>query len=696
MLWAAPAVLAQELIPLGKAGGDAILTQIQGKVDEKVTVVGQKGVLPPLAFGTLDAIRNVTISPDGTKIAFFTFVGDVSRVLVVDSTTRAVIGQANLANEQSLQGIRFVSRPASLLWLTNDRIGVNVLLDVKFGQSDYYNIGRTCKMLSMSIDGTQSVAMTPGPEAEGINFASTCTVYASGSEPGTVLMPADTPEKGGSAKGRATGSLDVWQVDVKTGRGRIAERGNAGTVLFAADSAGKIRMRVDVTREYGYQVHAKLTGSDEYQVVYTGRQQTFDAEGKNRQQSLSFLGFAAEDDKAYVVQRAGDLESIGLFNMRTGQVERTVASDPKFDVNSVVRARGVGIVGAVVDRDVTDQVYFRDDWRQLQRVIRESFPGDDVQLVSNSSDLKKHILYLEGPDAPAGEYLLLDLTTSDAKSIGFPYPLVKPGMVVRSKWVTYTSRDGVQIPAYLTMPASAPNGKGLAAIVMPHGGPQARDNPGFDWWSQYYASLGYVVLQPQYRGSDGFGRAWAKAGEQQWGLRMQDDVSDGVTYLVNQGIADAKRVCILGWSYGGYSAGAGATLTPDLYRCAVAGAGVFDLAEMLRFTEGPAGTWQRANSANSYWNSHIGNLSRDRAKIDAASPALQVKNVKAPIQVIHGDYDYIVPIKQAEIFVNALKAAGKEHEYVVLKGESHNILFARTRVEMLQKSGDFLMKHNPP
>jgi dipeptidyl aminopeptidase/acylaminoacyl peptidase len=291
---------------------------------------------------------------------------------------------------------------------------------------------------------------------------------------------------------------------------------------------------------------------------------------------------------------------------------------------------------------------------------------------------------------------LLDLASSDAKTIGYPYPLVKAGTIVKPKWVYYPARDGVQIPAYLTMPASAPNGKGLAAIVMPHGGPQARDGAGFDWWSQYYANLGYVVLQPQYRGSDGFGKAWAKAGEQQWGLRMQDDVSDGVKYLVDQGIVDAKRVCILGWSYGGYAAGAGATLTPELYRCAVAGAGVYDLPEMLKYEEGPPGSWQRANSAIAYWKSHIGNLDRDRAKIEAASPALQVKNVRAPIQVIHGDLDFVVPLKQAEIFVAALKAAGKEHEYVVLKDESHNILFARTRVEMLKKSGEFLLKHNPP
>lgn len=684
---------AQELIPLGKADGQAELVKIQSKVDEKVTVVGQKGVLPPVAFGTLDAIRNVTISPDGTKIAFFTYLGDVSRVVVIDSASRSVIGQANLPGEQVISGVRYISRPATLLWLGNERVGVGAILDVKFGEADYFNIGRFCKLVSMSVDGASSVQMLPETRGGGEGG---CQVLGNGSEPNTVLMPAFTPEKGGAAKGRSTGSLDVWQVDTTTGRGRIVERGNPGTSQFLLDRTGRIAMRIDITREYGYQVHAKLTGSDEYQVVYTGRQQTFDAEGKSRTQSLGFYGFADEPDKAYVSQRSGDLETMGLYNMRTGQVERTVASDPKFDVGGPVAARGVGIIGAQIERDELEIVYFRDDWRQLQRVIRESFPGDNVRFVSNSSDLKKHVLYLEGAEAPSGEYLLLDLATSDAKSIGFPYPLVKAGMVVKPKWINYAARDGVQIPAYLTMPASAPNGKGLAAIVMPHGGPQARDNPGFDWWSQYYASLGYVVLQPQYRGSDGFGRAWVKAGEQQWGLRMQDDVSDGVKYLVDQGIADAKRICILGWSYGGYSAAAGATLTPDLYRCAVAGAGVYDLAEMLRFTEGPAGSWQRNNSANAYWNSHIGNLSRDRAKIDAASPALQVRNIKAPIQIIHGDYDFVVPIKQAEIFVEALKAAGKEHEYLVLKGESHNILFARTRVEMLKKSGEFLMKHNPP
>jgi dipeptidyl aminopeptidase/acylaminoacyl peptidase len=252
-------------------------------------------------------------------------------------------------------------------------------------------------------------------------------------------------------------------------------------------------------------------------------------------------------------------------------------------------------------------------------------------------------------------------------------------------------RDGTPIDAYLTLPRGS-SGKGLAAIVLPHGGPQARDDGAFDWLSQYFASRGYAVLQPQFRGSDGFGIQFALAGRRQWGRKMQDDVSDGVKSLIANGTIDASKVCIMGWSYGGYAALAGATLTPELYRCAIAGAGVSDLIEMLLWSKEFAGG---ADGSIRYWRLHIGDPTADKANIEAVSPIKHVGNVKAPILLIHGELDSVVPIKQSEIIAEALKAAGKPYEFARLANENHNITFQSTRIKTLQAMESFLAKHNP-
>lgn len=210
--------------------------------------------------------------------------------------------------------------------------------------------------------------------------------------------------------------------------------------------------------------------------------------------------------------------------------------------------------------------------------------------------------------------------------------------------------------------------------------------------SQFFASRGYVVLQPQFRGSTGFGATFARAGEREWGLKMQDDVTDGVKYLVASGIADPTRICIAGWSYGGYASLAGATLTPELYRCVIAGAGVADLIEMLDSEEKSSG-WKDASAR--YWRNHIGSARKDNAKLAAASPARLVDKVAAPILLIHGVKDTIVPIEQSQLMADALEAAQKPFEFVKLENEGHHMSFAATRIKTLSAMESFLQKHNP-
>lgn len=642
--------------------------------------------LPVESFGNLPAIVDADISPSGDKVALVVNETSGQRVIVLDTKTRSVLGGANApqAKANDYRG-RYVL--GSVTWFSDDRFLVQAR---SLGTWRGTGTIQDCGLLSVSADGRESVLMMNffrGMELRG----RTCgPLSLKGPEPDTILMVAYS-QAGHHTGARARSSIDVYAVNVKTGKSRLVEAGNLDTGGFRAAPDGKIRLRFDGDSKQST-MFARLSGSDEWKPVFTGRIRNYDEadeeEGGQRQglraQYVAFGNFGADPDRIYAFLSGKGTEHIAPFNLRTGQFEAPVLQDPKFDVGGLVGLRSGKAIGARIAREYPETVYFLDDWKQLKNAIRESFPGDRVSVISSNDDLSKHILYLEGPEAPSGEYLFLDLKTSEAKNIGYPYPTIKPVNVNEAKWVTFKARDGVDIPAYVTMPpGSTPNAKGLPAIVMPHGGPRSRDGGDFDWFSQALANAGYVVLQPQFRGSAGFGFEWDEAGAKQWGRLMQNDVTDGLKYLVDRGTVDPKRVCILGWSYGGYAAGAGATLTPELYRCVVAGAGVFDLMEMLRNT-------------SAYWRYYIGDPDKDRAAVEAVSPVLHVDKVRAPILLIHGRLDTTVPFDQSERFRDALKKAGKEVEFVELKAEDHYMTFAETRIQALKAMRDFLAKHNPP
>jgi dipeptidyl aminopeptidase/acylaminoacyl peptidase len=232
---------------------------------------------------------------------------------------------------------------------------------------------------------------------------------------------------------------------------------------------------------------------------------------------------------------------------------------------------------------------------------------------------------------------------------------------------------------------------------MPHGGPAARDYLEFDWWAQGMASRGYAVFQPQFRGSDGFGEAYLRAGYGEWGRKMQTDVSDGVKHLVDQGVVDPARVCIVGASYGGYAVLQGMSAQPDVYRCGVSVAGVADLPEMLKAEARDAGYQNDSrNPVIRYWVRFMGADGRRDEVLAQLSPSRRAAAVQGPVLLIHGRDDTVVPLAQSQIMHRALTAAGKSSELLVLDGEDHWLSYGPTRLRTLEATVDFLLKHNPP
>ncbi len=262
--------------------------------------------------------------------------------------------------------------------------------------------------------------------------------------------------------------------------------------------------------------------------------------------------------------------------------------------------------------------------------------------------------------------------------------------MLERRLIHYPAADGLSIPAYLTLPAGGV-AKKLPLVVLVHGGPGACDEAGFDWWSQALASRGYVVLQPQFRGSTGFGEGLHTSGCGEWGRKMQTDLSDGVKFLSDAGSIDLARVAIVGGSYGGYAALAGVTLQSGIYRCAVSLAGPSNLRAMLTAAK-PQG---RSTNALRFWQRFMGAASPTDPLLDTISPLKAAANATVPILLIHGADDTIVPFEQSKAMAAALTKAGRPTTVVTLPGEDHWLSRGETRTAMLKATVDFLAAHLP-
>jgi dipeptidyl aminopeptidase/acylaminoacyl peptidase len=272
-------------------------------------------------------------------------------------------------------------------------------------------------------------------------------------------------------------------------------------------------------------------------------------------------------------------------------------------------------------------------------------------------------------------------------------PDIAAGQVGPTRMFAYKGADGTPLEGVLTLPP-ARTAKALPLVVMPHGGPlYANDEVGFDWWAQAFAAQGYAVLQPNYRGSGGHGLAFVHAGYGEWGRKMLTDMSDGVAALAAQGMIDPRRVCIVGASYGGYAALAGVTLQHGIYRCAVSYAGVADL---------PALEWwdlDRNGDDNEmirYWRTAVKGDDRAAPALGAISPARHADAADAPILLIHGKHDTVVPIEQSRKMKGALEGAHKPVELIELPGQDHWLSDEAARIQMLKASVEFVEKNNPP
>jgi len=316
-----------------------------------------------------------------------------------------------------------------------------------------------------------------------------------------------------------------------------------------------------------------------------------------------------------------------------------------------------------------------------------------ARLSAFADDPHKLIVYTEGP-GDAGTYYYIDAATGHSEIIDNTYPELPANLINLKHSLRFKASDGLELEAFVTMPSipgSTPQPSNLACIVLPHGGPQSCDDMSFDWMAQALATQGYVVLQVNFRGSEGYGLDFVKAGYGEWGRKMQTDLSDGVQELVRQRLVDPKRVAIAGASYGGYAALSGVALESNIYNCAVAIAPVTDLKAFVEWSRIEAGG-DPDDLRVAYWKRFMG----DENTWDAVSPAKRATEINTPVLLIHGKDDDTVPIEQSQRVYGALQKAGKPVEFILLKEEDHYLSKEPTRIQTLKAMVDFLLKHNPP
>ncbi len=483
-------------------------------------------------------------------------------------------------------------------------------------------------------------------------------------EPNHVLVSVDSNFDGGD---------EVRRVDIRDGSYKNVVNDGSDLVSWVSDQAGNVR--IGWVHDEDGDLSVKVRAADGNWVKRSGETWITD--------DFVPLVFTADPD---IVVTIGDNDAgravVRKLRISSGDFTETVFEHELYDADGIVIDDSNGMpVGVSFTEDYSVVEYFDPTMQKLQKNVDAALAGRTNRIVSTSKG-RRQVLILSYTDSDAGSYYVWD---RDEKALNFysdRYSDMGEGMLARTEAVTYKASDGLDIPAYLTYPKGSAHEK-LPTIVLPHGGPRYRDDKSYWFVSHFLAARGYAVLQPNFRGSSGYGSAFASAGLGEWGGKMQDDVSDGALWLVEQGIADPDRMCIVGWSYGGYAAAMGAVKTPDLFQCAVSINGVLDLPRLITDDK-------RKYARGREWTRHMG---LDGESSRSVSPLHQAELINIPMLIVQSLDDIRVNKEQGQSMAGRLKNLKKEVEYVEIEFGGHSIQNVDGRKVLLEALQTFLSKH---
>ncbi|MFZ0267938.1 alpha/beta hydrolase family protein [Caulobacter sp.] len=620
---------------------------------------------PIEAFGQLPAIDSVEISDDGQSLAYIRG-SEGKRYVVVQTVGGDLIAMTDVG----------LAKVRSVDWGDADHVLITTSVAGAIDNRDFVAIkGERYIIYSFNIRTKKTARLMDRSTEEALNAALSDVV------PGTYKGKSVGYLMGYTIGGE--GRRDIYRVDLDTGVGVIHQMGSDEFHDFVISQNGQVAARTFESSAGRWRMEVAAPGKP---WVPAGTLATGTIDGT----SLHGFGRTLDTVLTYAKGENNDDWNLVEIDRATGKAGEIV--NPDHRTGNLIHAQDGRLVGISYTDTYPVYEFYDPKLTAAWALVSQAFDGKAVRLSSWSADFGKLVINVEGT-GDAGSWYVIDPAAKSAKRIGATYPGITPTDVAEVRLVRYKAADGLALTGYLTLP-SGKDPKKLPLVVLPHGGPQRNDPVGFDWWSQALASRGYAVFQPQFRGSSGFGNDFVEAGHGQIGRKMQTDISDGVKVLARTGMIDPKRACIAGASYGGYAALAGVTIEQGLYRCAVAVAPVSDWGRMM--TSEAISTGGSKGVTVSYWKRFTGATSAADPMLDTISPARQASKADAPILMVHGRDDTVVPFEQTDVMIKALKAAGKPVDLVTLAAEDHWLSREPTRIQMLKATIEFIEKHNPP
>lgn len=586
------------------------------------------------------------ISPDGRHISFVAPYKDRMNIFVRPTDGGEEL-QITAETERSIAGY---------MWADNERL---LFMKDTAGDENY-------RLYGVNLDGTDLRCYTDFPGVR------TSIIDDLEDVPHQILigMNQRNPEV-----------FDPYRLDLQTGElTQLAE--NPGNWQgWMTDHNGCLRAVTAIVDGVNTQILYRDNDTEDFRPVLT----------TNFKEEVAFLDFTADNSLVYAATNLGrDKIALVLMDPATCAEKEFLFEHPKYDVSGIAYSRRRGKLLTVFCSGHKDPVrhYFDSDEKALRNRIKAHFPHHKVG-VADTDKAEENLLLYVGSDRTRGAYYFYNVQEDKPRLLAETAPWLREEDLVEMHPVCYTTRDGLEIEAYLSLPHgyTPDTAKSLPTIINPHGGPWARDKWGFSSETQFLCNRGYAVFQMNFRGSTGYGRRFLEAGYKQWGRAMQDDITDGVEWLKARGISDPKRIAIYGGSYGGYATLAGITYTPHLYACAIDYVGVSNLLTFMQ-------------TIPPYWKpmlemmyEQVGDPVRDREMLEACSPALHADRIVAPLFIAQGANDPRVNKAESDQMVAALRARGVEVEYMVKENEGHGFHNQENRFDFYRAMERFLARH---
>lgn len=619
------------------------------------------------------AALDVALSPDGSQVAVLleSRSGEARTAYLIlapfgdyAQPRRVVLG------DFYVEAVEWANDERLLIWLRFTKAANGKPTGIWYGD-EFLEIP-VRRVVAVGLDGRNEVALFNNqPKALKRDFNLGMVVDMLPSDPKSVLMQIWDYNRG------------VWalnRVDVYTGQATVIERGTPLTDAWFMQDGVPV-LRYDSSSRRSVTIYARPPGETEWKKLRKFRRnelrkiEGFDVVAATREPGVLLVSHRADDEEVKAIRR---------FDLRTMEMGEVVMSHDNRDLSFAFTDDTVGLVVAGYYDDRLNYEFADSGLMPHFKGLNAYFADQgNVRLVDVDKTRQRFLLKVTAP-RNAGAFYAYSRADKSVALLAEQRPWLAETRLARMETLRVKTRDGVTLTAYLSIPlASGPR----PLVVMPHGGPEARDVYDFDLWAQVLAAQGWLVLQPNFRGSGGYGKTFADAGRKHWGDRMQEDVEDCIAAVFASGRADRNRVAILGASYGGYAALMGAVRRPELYKAVVSIAGDSDLLLALAYSRHTDGA---DSPAYGYWVRSMGDPKTDESMLKAASPIAHVDRFAAPVLLIHGTEDDVVTPESSRDMAKALKKAGKIVEHIELKGEGHNDWEDATTARVLRQSVTFI------